>query len=83
MKIYNKCDKVINKKNKVLIQWNIVKKGADNMSFQGEKRNSIKRYLLEKSGIKITDYIKRRWIIFRISVTTDKNDNLKELLEQG
>ncbi len=56
--------------------------GADIMSFQEEKRNSIKRYLLEKIRNQDTDYIKKTMDNFRISVTTVKR-YLKELLEQG
>ena len=52
------------------------------MSFQEEKRNSIKRYLLEKVRNQDTDYIKKTMDNFRISVTTVKR-YLKELLEQG
>ena len=52
------------------------------MSFQEEKRNSIKRYLLEKIRNQDTDYIKKTMDNFRISVTTVKR-YLKELLEQG
>lgn len=52
------------------------------MSFQEEKRNSIKRYLLEKIRNQDTDYIKKTMNNFQISVTTVKR-YLKELLEQG
>ena len=52
------------------------------MSFQEEKRNSIKRYLLEKIRNQNTDYIKKTMNNFQISVTTVKR-YLKELLEQG
>lgn len=52
------------------------------MSFQEEKRNSIKRYLLEKIRNQDTDCIKKTMDNFQISVTTVKR-YLKELLEQG
>lgn len=42
------------------------------MSFQEEKRNSIKRYLLEKIRNQNTDYIKKTMNNFQISVTTVK-----------
>ena len=57
-------------------------KGADNMSFQEEKRNSIKRYLLEKIRNQDTDYVKKTMDNFQVSITTVKR-YLKELLEQG
>lgn len=52
------------------------------MSFQEEKRNSIKRYLLEKVRNQDTDYIKKTMDNFQVSITTVKR-YLKELLEQG
>lgn len=52
------------------------------MSFQEEKRNSIKRYLLEKIRNQDIDCIKKTMDNFQISVTTVKR-YLKELLEQG
>lgn len=52
------------------------------MSFQEEKRSSIKRYMLEKIRNQDTEYVKKTMDNFEISITTVKR-YLKELLEQG
>ena len=52
------------------------------MSFQEEKRNSIKRYLLEKIRNEDIEYNIKTIENFGVSITTVRR-YIKELLEQG
>ena len=52
------------------------------MSFQEEKRESIKRYMLEKIRQEDEEFIEKTMKNFQISITTVKR-YIKECLEKG